>query len=226
MCRHINSSAELLYHIDQLTLRGLPPTLQMLQNSVTEITHGPVGEVISPALRNTPWTCIFMRASHLADSTSSLQAIFFSCRPWLRNLSSGMGSQGTISIRGGQLRYRGFDTTRFWLFLSPSKWLHEDEAGWCWTQVLTTLPTWAFSRCFKLNLEEDSDGEDYAELCVEKCVMSLLTSSRRTGKLRRPRERERKGGDRMYGPQYNFKFSQIILCMTVWLFFMCVVCFI
>ena len=29
--------------------------------------------------------------------------------------------------------------------------------------------------------------------------------------------------DRMYGPQYNFKFSQIILCMTVWLFFMCVV---
>ncbi len=35
---------ELLYHIDQLTIRGLPPTPQMLQNFVTEITHQPVGE--------------------------------------------------------------------------------------------------------------------------------------------------------------------------------------
>jgi hypothetical protein len=35
---------ELLYHIDQLTLRGLPPTPQMLKNFVEEITKQPVGE--------------------------------------------------------------------------------------------------------------------------------------------------------------------------------------
>ena len=35
---------ELLYHIDQLTLRGLPPTPQMLKNLVEEITKEPVGE--------------------------------------------------------------------------------------------------------------------------------------------------------------------------------------
>ena len=36
--------SELLLHIDQLTLRGLPPTPQMLRNFVTEITNQPVGE--------------------------------------------------------------------------------------------------------------------------------------------------------------------------------------
>ena len=35
---------ELLYHIDQLTLRGLPPTPQMLKNFVEEINKQPVGE--------------------------------------------------------------------------------------------------------------------------------------------------------------------------------------
>jgi hypothetical protein len=35
---------ELLYHIDQLTLRGLPPTPEMLKNLVEEITKQPIGE--------------------------------------------------------------------------------------------------------------------------------------------------------------------------------------
>jgi hypothetical protein len=35
---------ELLYHIDQLTLLGLPPTPQMLKNFVEEINKQPVGE--------------------------------------------------------------------------------------------------------------------------------------------------------------------------------------
>jgi Tc5 transposase DNA-binding domain len=35
---------ELLYHVDQLTLLGLPPTPQMLKNFVEEINKQPVGE--------------------------------------------------------------------------------------------------------------------------------------------------------------------------------------